>query len=56
VDLSRIVASVALVVALATGGAGDRSAPANRPALCTHTHVAHGASAVWVTPCAPART
>jgi len=56
VDLSRIFAAVALVVALATGGAGGGSGPANRPALCTHTRFAHGASAVWVAPCAAART
>jgi hypothetical protein len=54
--MSRIVAAVALVVALATGGAGASSAPANQPALCTHTRFAHGASAVWVAPCAPPHT
>jgi len=56
VDLSRIVAAVALLVALATGGAGTGAAPASRPALCTHTRFAHGASAVWVAPCAPPHT
>jgi hypothetical protein len=55
VGLSRIVAAVALLVTLAVGGAGGRSAPANRPALCTHTRFAHAASAVWVAPCAAPR-